>query len=67
LKRNYICHGPKGFGKTTDTIDDFIKFVAAFGNIFGNIQEIENRSTWEFDIVSMSEEEFNNLPEFEGF
>lgn len=58
----YIKHGPKGLGKVIDTVDDFVKFVKCFGNNGEPSSEV-----WEFELVTMTEKEFSELPEFEGF
>jgi hypothetical protein len=62
MKTNYIKHGPKGSNQVVDTIDDFVTFVKALKAIPN-----DEPTSWEFTVVQMSEKEFNNLPEFEGF
>ena len=61
---NYIKHGPKGLNKTVETIDEFVNFIKAYSSVDTPI-DLEDK--WEFSIVTMSEKEFNELPEFEGF
>lgn len=58
---NFVKYGPKGCSKCTESVPDFLK---NFEDIF---IEGSDGGDWEIEIVEMSQEEYDALPEFDGF
>lgn len=53
-----------------DTVDNAVKFIQGLGDELGSVPGVFNITESEkyvIQAVEMSEEEVNNLPEFQGF
>jgi len=67
-KKQYVKWGPKGSALCVDKVEDFIDHLKSVDE--HSIDEygcLNLEETFEFKIIQMTDEEFQALPEFEGF